>query len=511
MARSSVGLYLGVESADLVVLTGTFQHPRVAHFGKVALPGESAWTTQIRAEEKGPSPSSEEGSMGEAAVQEELAQSLETLLAKNGLSSPKAFTAVSSEAIVVRYFQMPTLPLHERPLAVSFEAKRYLPFKLDELVTDYQAVIQRSDPTLMRVIFAGIKKGSLATLLSLFKAADLTPLCLEPVPISLMRLLRHSGRLSPGQVAAILYVERDTATIGIARDNLLYLSRNAVIFPTAESPQGPSAELLGALINETRVSIDYYRRRFLGEEGVSKIILFGQQLSPPRIDELRNSLGLPVERGDSFERISGGREIPANLAVATGVALRGLEGKGGGINLLPPEYRLRFQGLLKPVLAEAAALLALLGIWFAFSTADLDRWEGRISVLRQDQASPAGIPPQAGLEELKRIQKEQGLQLQFLGDLSKTRGTATALLSETGGPLPSANHSRILKLAGGVYTRDGNKELQQINHLLTSLKANPFFKSAFKEIQLERVQRARFQQEEFTEFHLACTAEASGP
>lgn len=533
MTPTSVGLYLGSDSADLVILTGSFQHPRLVHFGRVALSNQAAWLAQVRAEEKGMIPEGEEAPAAPPGVEEEMIRALQTLLGKADLPSPKASAAVSSEAVVVRYFQMPAIPIRERPLAVSFEAKKYLPFKLGELVTDFQALIHRSDPTLMRIIFAGIKRSSLATILALFKSVELIPLCLEPVPISLMRLLKQKGRLSPGQVAAILYVEKETATISIARDNLLYLSRNLTILTPSESGLGPSGELMGALVNETRVSIDYYRRRFLGEQGVSKVILFGQNVAVERVEELKGTLDLPVERGDSFERISGGQEIPAGLAVATGLALRGLEKRVGGINLLPPEYRQDSQGLLKPIVTQIAALFLLLAFWFGFSAADLDKLEQRISALRHSQVSPAGVSPGMDLLELERIQREQESELQFLRDLSKDRGVYTSLLGETARLLPgqawlryayledtfkadkpapfsSMDRKRVLKLAGGFYAKDGNQELQQINLFLSSLRSNSLFKSAFSDFQLERVQRARFHGEEITEFNLSCASGAKG-
>ena len=274
----TLAIYIGTDNIDVISLTGSFSRPQLSSFARVKLPEKSAWREQVRVEgaasELAPSPS---GSSlpPDGSEQEFINHSVQSMLSKLGISpSAPIYGAIASESVVIRCFQMPAIPAHERKMAIAFEAKKYLPFKLEELVTDYQVVIRRSDPTLMRVMFFGVKKSSVAIYGSLFQNCKLLPYCLEPAPISLMRLVRQNGQLPAGQVVALLSTEHDAATISIARDDLLYLSRNVTILPTSENTDEAPPELLEALLNETRVSIDYYRRRFLGEPAVGKIIVF---------------------------------------------------------------------------------------------------------------------------------------------------------------------------------------------------------------------------------------------
>ena len=430
---------------------------------------------------------------------------------------------------MIRYFQMPTIPKRERRMAVAFEAKKYLPFKLEELITDFQIVIHRSDPTLMRVMFFGIKKNSVNAVLSILESVDLTPLCLETAPVSLMRLLRQTGQFPAGQVAAILMAERDTATITIARDDLLYLSRNVTILSSLESEQGTSTELLEALINETRISIDYYRRRFLGEPGVGKVILFGKNIEEKRVQELTAALDLPVEIGDAFQKIEGGKEVPPGLAIATGLALRGLEKKAWEPNLLPPEYQRKLQGLLQPAILEAIAAMALLGIWYGYSFVDLYAFQQKIDALRMAQMHPRGLQPGMRIPDLKSLGEEQQRQTQFLDELSKTRGQYAALLTELTrllpeeawlqnavledkvkasdkGPLLASNRSQSMKLSGGSYVNNRDRELEGINNFLAALRSNKTFNSTFSEFYLDGVNRGRYREEEVTQFRLTCVS-----
>ena len=380
----------------------------------------------------------------------------------------------------------------------------------------------------MRVMFFGIKRSSVAAILSLFKPAGLTPLCLETSPISLMRLLRQNGQLEPGQVAAILTAENETATISIARQDLLYLSRNVSIPGPAEATRGPS-ELMEALITETRVSIDYYRRRFLGEPSVSKVILFGKNIDPKKIQDLTSALDVPVETGNTFQKTVATQEASSGLAIATGLALRGLEKKSWEPNLLPPEYRRNLQSLAKPVAFEAALAMALLGAWYGFTIADLRGLNQKIALIQQRLPKPEGSAADKNVEDLKTLVEGQQRDLQFLGSLSKSRINLAALLSELSQLLPqeawvqntliedslkrpekgaliSDERVRTLKLAGAAYLNNREKELEGINNFLAALKSSALFKSTFNEFYFENVRRGRFRDEEVTQFRLTCSS-----
>ena len=533
MPSSSIGLYLGTETVDIVSLGGSFQKPRLINSGSLPLPLQGTWRSQIRTEE------TKSASAGQKAIEvtpdEGVLQTVKTLLQNTSLSAPRAHAAIASEAFIIRYFQMPTIPLRERKLAIAFEAKKYLPFKLEELVTDFQIVIHRKDPSLMRVMFFGIKRSSVAAILSLFKPAGLTPLCLETSPISLMRLLRQNGQLEPGQVAAVLTAEEETATISIARQDLLYLSRNVSIPGSAEAARGPS-ELMEALITETRVSIDYYRRRFLGEPSVSKVVLFGKNVDPQKTQELTSALGVPVEMGNTLQKTGATQEASPGLAIATGLALRGLEKKSWEPNLLPPEYRRNLQSLVKPVAFEAALAMALLGVWYGFTMADLRGLNQKITLIQLGLPKSVGLAANKSIQDLKTLAEGQQRDLQFLGSLSKSRINLATLLGELSRLLPqeawvqsasiedtlkkpergaliSDERLRTLKLAGAAYLNNREKELEGINNFLAALKSSALFKSTFSDFYFENVRRGRFREEEVTQFRLTCSSmrEKKGP
>ncbi|MDO8730410.1 MAG: pilus assembly protein PilM [Candidatus Omnitrophota bacterium] len=531
---NALAIYIGTENIDVVSLAGSFQRPQLASFARVKLPEKSSWREKVRVEGAGA-----EGQFSGAtpvpvdgADQEFIDRSVQSMLSKLGVAAnAPIFASIASESVVIRCFQMPAIPAHERKMAIAFEAKKYLPFKLEELVTDYQVVIRRSDPTLMRVMFFGVKKSSIAVYASLFQYCKLLPYCLEPAPISLMRLVRQNGQLPAGQVVALLSMEHDAATISVARDDLLYLSRNVTILPTPETPDEASPELLEALLNETRVSIDYYRRRFLGEPAVSKIILFGSIEDPKKIEELFKSLELPVELGDPFKKLGGAKTVPGSfLSVSVGLALRGLDNRTGGINLLPSDQRRASQGVLKPLIFQAVAAVVALGIWYSASISDLRGLEKKIANFQSQQIKIENVQPNLGLDELRELRSQSLREKNCLTALADLKIRPSSLLVELARTMPEEawlqyvvlrnrteidpkkstvpGRRAILRLVGSAFANNREMELEKINRFLAALQKNPVFKTAFSKFSLDSVQRESFQKEEVTEFHLTCASSA---
>lgn len=526
MAATSVGLYIGVDTAEWVVLRGSFHSPRITGWGRIPIPS-GPWRSQFQAKESEPLSEFPKETTSPLASADDIARVITTLLKDTHLPTSCIHVAAVPESVIIRYFQMPMIPSRERRTAVSYEAKKYLPFKVADLITDFHVVTHRSDPALMRVMFFGIKKSTSMTYQMLLKSAGLTPLCLEPPVLSLMRLMRQSGQSFTTQAYTILSVEPSTATISIARDDLLYLSRNVGISPSSGSPPGHSPELMEALIHETRVSIDYYRRRFLGEPAIQKVILFGKEATPHQTDELSTALELPVELGDPFKRMGATKEVPAVLAVALGLALRGLEKRGPQANLLPLEARREPRDLLRPLAIPSAVAFGLLCLGSAVSWLDLNTHRQKVAEERQQQIFPAGVTPEMTLDELSRFRSEKQRQLRFLQELSPVPEKQAHLLSEMTALLPpeawveqialtdtlksvglasplEVKHRRVIVLNGKAYTGYRDKEIEGINRFLADLRASALFASQFTEFHLDSVERKTFYEElEVTEFNLS--------
>ncbi|PIQ82016.1 MAG: hypothetical protein COV76_05625 [Candidatus Omnitrophica bacterium CG11_big_fil_rev_8_21_14_0_20_64_10] len=527
MPSASIGLYLGAGNAELVVLGGSGKNPRL--IGSASIPFKGAFGLSERPQSAPPVP--EEGASPairpRGQDEKDNVDQLQELLAKIKLPNNKVHVSVASEAIVIRYFQMPQLPPAERKMAVTFEAKKYLPFKLEDLVSDYQVVTSKTDPTVMRVMFYGIRKGIAHSYVQMLESAKLAPQSLEAMPVSLMRLLRQAQIAPADKAVAAVFVEPGAASITVFRDNLLYLSRNVTILsepeetpaapetpqPTTEGPLSP--ELIEALLNEARVSLDYYRRRFLGEPQVAKMVLLGKGVTPALAEQLSNSMDVPVEIGEPFQKITGIQNLSSHFAPAVGLALRGLERREDDITLLPPEVRPVQRDLLKLALVEGGIALLLLVLLGSLTSADIRSWEDKIRGEQQGQRLPPGVTRQMDAASLQRVRQEQQQRLQFVKAIAEPSGKTSTLLQEMTRLLPEegwlqelhledtflppldpddleANRKQLIRLNGSSYSGNRDRELEGINSFVASLRKSPEFGLFYSVFNLDSALRKEF-------------------
>jgi type IV pilus assembly protein PilM len=65
-------------------------------------------------------------------------------LRKRRISAKEVTIALTGRDLIIRTFEMPILPLGELKSAVTFEAKKYIPFKVEDLVSDSQFKLDKS-------------------------------------------------------------------------------------------------------------------------------------------------------------------------------------------------------------------------------------------------------------------------------------------------------------------------------------------------------------------------------
>ena len=527
MTAPILGLYIGTESVDCVQIGGTPQRPRVLNSQHVSLP-KGGWKSQVLGEEPSPSPLKSKSTL---PGEDDLGLIIQSLVRKiTSVTLPKVYISIASEAVVSRYFQMPVLPPHERQAAISFEAKKYIPFKLEELFIDYQEVIRKTDSSVMRVMFMGIKKTVVERIMMILRSASVIPLCLEPSPVSFMRLARMTNQFPQEKVIALLWVEHDSASINIAKNDLLYLSRNVNVANPEEAEDATQQQLFESLTQETRVSLDYYRRRFLAEPEPVKVIIYSTQpMDSKKVNELKTALDLPIEVLDPVTGMAGtgAKQAVPGIVVAVGCALRGLEKtRVQPINLLPSAMRRESMGLLKPVLIECIIVFILLMGCAIPAALNIQDWEQKVQSARQKQMYPSGLRPQKTLVELQSYKDNQQKEIRFFHDMTERRGQDALLLAELAkllpseawfrtltledsistakeGPFGSLKQDRSLQVSGGSYAADRSKELERVNGYLEALRSSKLINTLLPDCHLEGVQRGRFKEEEATEFKLS--------
>ncbi|MCX5713470.1 MAG: pilus assembly protein PilM, partial [Candidatus Omnitrophica bacterium] len=185
---------------------------------------------------------------------------------KNKIEAKEAGLALSGNDLIVRTFEMPLLAPHELKRAINFEVKKYIPFKLEDLVADSQI---RSDKMSRKnlVLFVGIKKDVLNKYLTVLKQLDITLTSIEYSPFSVLRFSKMAGAGTWGTNAIVSAgLKEDEANFMILENGFPLFSRDISLadIVNIQSPDSEAGKVafLERLKTELRFSFDFYRRKF---------------------------------------------------------------------------------------------------------------------------------------------------------------------------------------------------------------------------------------------------------
>ena len=193
----AVGLEIGASSLKLVELTGS---PRA-----------------LRAYAKRPTPP---GVLmgGQVVEPAALAQEIRELFLQAGVRKRYVVTALPSQATVVRTLQVPRMPLKEMEEAVRWEAERYIPFPIDEVVLDFAPLEASQDEEALgdqvQVVVAAARQETVASLVEALKGAGLIPLVVDVKPFAGLYPLEG---LLEGQTAFVVEIGGSATTMTLVQ------------------------------------------------------------------------------------------------------------------------------------------------------------------------------------------------------------------------------------------------------------------------------------------------------
>ncbi len=198
---------------------------------------------------------------------------------------------IPNRDLIVRFFEIPQIPMREIDSTIGFEIKKYIPFKTEDIAYDYQTHSQKN---VIEVLFAGIKKDDLEKYNSLISQLRLNVSAIEPSQFSLLRMLKIAKIINSKEAFVIVELEKGEGSITIIDSALPCFSRDVRIASGSESLEPDVDTLSFRLVNEVRVSIDYFRRQFM-KKGVDKVVILSKQELKELVSNFNKELGVAVE------------------------------------------------------------------------------------------------------------------------------------------------------------------------------------------------------------------------
>jgi len=452
-------------------------------------------------------------------------------LRKNRIESKEAVIALSGADLIIRTFEIPVLPAKELSGAVYFEAKKYIPFKLEELVSDFQVMLSRSQRSYL-VMFMGIKVETLERYFSVLSQCGLKISSIEYSAFSILRLIELCGLKERGVVGVINFDSRDEEDADFtvidngfpvfARD-MRFSSRAAEL---TKAPQD-TAMLLEKLKTEIRISLDYYSHKFPTKR-ITTMFLIGNPDSRGVIESFAQKLDL----GFSYVDPSKMGNIPASFSLgslkAYSSALSPAIKTKVTIDILSAWQKVKrvkeLSGKPKDVTAylltglkvdPRIVVVAIMISFAGFVFGSLQKKPLQDELRQMAASAPAGAS-RASYEELKQTELKLNSQITLMNNILKGQAYLTPLLSAVASVAPDGvwlkdfsfskteNKPSRLVLSGMAYLNDNNMELDVIQNFLRALQKDQRIGKVFKNISLESVDTVEYKDRKVSSFKISC-------
>jgi len=270
----------------------------------------------------------------------ELVAFMQKALRDSRVDARSAVVALPSKDLIIRFFEMPQIPRSEILAGINFEMKKYVPFKVEDLSYDCQYRV-RPRANILEVILCGMRREGLGRYQNLFKQLNLDVAAFEPSLFSLFRLLAVRGKMANSKSYVILEVDEDEADILIVDKGFPYFTRDIRLlgFGAAGVEKPDTEGMLYRLVNEVRVSMDYFRRQFMKKD-IDEMLILGRQDAVNWGDHFHRELGLKTQvllAQDFFKD----KDIPDDMIFdvfkAFGASSRSLRPSLITLNLVKPE------------------------------------------------------------------------------------------------------------------------------------------------------------------------------
>jgi len=437
---------------------------------------------------------------------------------------------ISGQDLIIRTFEIPKLPSNEMQSAINFEAKKYIPFKLEDLAYNFQ--VETDNKTkLNTVLFVGIKKEILEKYISISRQLNIKINVIEYSAFSLLRFLKLCGAKENGVIASLCFDldNSDEINFMVSENGFPFFSRD-IVLTTGINDLDAAAEndrmkKYDKLKNEIRVSQDYYRRKF-PDKGIKTInVLSGKDMH----EDLKSffaSSGISAKFIDSSKVLGKGVKYSSVIAKSFGAVLCKDLPLKVKINLFSSRVRsesvknkediLAFMEGVKVDFKVIFLSILICALTFGYGIYRTMPVREELSVIKDKRPKLDSISEADDSIVLAARDKNLKKKLANLDSLIKDQLYATYFLDIMPRVLPEGvwltkfvstrkedGRPEVI-LEGEAYLGDSDKEFEAVSTLLSNLKANKFFNSNFKEITITSVDRKAVLDKSVAVFNIAC-------
>jgi hypothetical protein len=428
---------------------------------------------------------------------------------------------------------MPMMSRDELQSAINFEVKKYIPFKVEDLISDSQIIFDKQS-RINLVLFIGIKKEILDKYISILNQLDIKIKAIEYSAYSILRCLKLTNSSNKG-IISVLAVDiqgKDEVNFTVLENGFPLFSRDIALASETGDLGGFEEktidEVLEKLKTEIRVSLDYYRRKFAAKD-VKKIFLLSSPEHRLNLEAIIKEMGLDVRFIDVTKRID--KSVAFSLSFIKGycAALFKTIRANIKINLLAAKEKVQppsekafqkeaesfFKGLKIDFRFVALGIFICVAtfIFGIYRTLPIKK---ELQSIINARAPIVSANPLASYEELTGTVASYNAKLEVIDNLIKNQLYVTELLGAIASAIPKGawltdfafsgqQQTATFTFNGIVYLGEGDIEFAAVNRFISNLKENPSFGKYFKDIRVRSMDRRGLDNFTATYFSIYCS------
>jgi type IV pilus assembly protein PilM len=171
-----------------------------------------------------------------------VAAEIRAALAEAKIRNKYVVTCVANQSAITRIIQVPKMSAKDLDEAIKWEAERYIPFPIDEVVLDYDTLDNPDDIPAdgqMEVMIAVAQQEVIARLIEVIKLSQLEPVVIDVKPFAALRALKgsllgeHLNKTTltgqtfteGGEVGVVLEIGASNSTIALVRGQRVLMNR----------------------------------------------------------------------------------------------------------------------------------------------------------------------------------------------------------------------------------------------------------------------------------------------
>ena len=277
------------------------------------------------------------------AVDEQVSSAISEAINAVKLPIKAVNLSVSGQWVIMRVVEMPILKPAELVQALPFEAQRYLPFNVQEVVLD-GAILGPAEANKLWVLIVACKRDLLERRIHWIQQAGLEPAVVDVDALALANVfLTQADSRKLAGTHALVNVGAQWTNLVVLKNNVPYLVRDipwgaekftrhlaeqlgleaSAVATQLQQDGSKSSQLLDAmkvtceaLSTELQLSFDFFESRF-GPPPDQLLISGGLSQCPGFLEALKGLLPQPMTGWSPRE------DLPSQFTVAYGLALRG--------------------------------------------------------------------------------------------------------------------------------------------------------------------------------------------